>query len=273
MGNCLNFELIHPNNNKAVLLFHGMTGSPFELKKFGQHLYLHGFDVYADCLPGHGDDFNNIQTVTYNDWLAFAYQKFEELNFKYDEIYVGGLCLGALLALAIAEKYQHCIQGILSLSTTLFLDGTRMPWYTFLIPIGFSTITRFFYTYPEGEPYGIKNEKTRYIIKKLLEKNHVGLDNYPMSCIYELSRLSKIIQKNLEKIFAPILIIHSTEDDLTSPKSAFKVYNEISSADKSLILLENSYHMILYDNEKKFVFQACTDFINKYTKTKEKLLC
>ena len=43
----LDFELIHDNNTarRAVLLFHGMTGSPYELKKYGQHLYAQGYDI------------------------------------------------------------------------------------------------------------------------------------------------------------------------------------------------------------------------------------
>ena len=44
----LDFILKHDNKPKgAVLLFHGLTGSPFELKKYGQFLYDNGFDVRA----------------------------------------------------------------------------------------------------------------------------------------------------------------------------------------------------------------------------------
>ncbi len=269
----MDFEFKHKKNRTAVLLFHGLTGSPFELKKFGKYLYKKGFDVHAASLPGHGKKFEHILSTTCNDWTDFAYKQFEQLALEYDEVFVGGLCLGALLALAVAEKYPHFVKGILSLSTTLYLDGNRMPWYSFLLPLGFSTITRFFYRYPEEEPYGIKNEKARYIIKKLLEKNSVGMDNFPMTGIYELNKLSKFIQKDLEKIFAPILIIHSSEDDLTSTKSAYKVYETISSNEKNLIILKDSYHMILYDNEKDYVFSQCTKFLDTHSKFKVKTLC
>lgn len=37
MGQSLDFEFIHENKCKrAVLLFHGMTGSPFEMKKMAK---------------------------------------------------------------------------------------------------------------------------------------------------------------------------------------------------------------------------------------------
>ena len=263
----LDFELVHEDrgeqrSNKAVLLFHGLTGSPFELKKYGQFLYNNGYDVYADCLPGHGDKVQEIYTVKYTDWLGFAYNKFEELSQKYEDVFVSGLCLGAVLAIAVGMKYPNKVKGIVSLSTTLFLDGWRLPWYKILIPIGLSTIIRFYYNYPECEPHGIKNEKTRSIVKKLLAKGDVGMNDFPMTGIYELLKLSKVIRKDLKTLTSPILLIHSQEDDLTSVKSAQVVYNNISSTDKEKIVLYNSYHMVLYDNEKEFVFNKALEFFN-----------
>lgn len=250
-------------------MFHGLTGSPFEMKKFGTFLANNGYDVYGVCLPGHGEMQSEIYTVTYQEWIDFASQKFEELCNKYEEVFLSGLCLGAVLSLFLGEKYKKEVKGIISLSTTLYLDGWRLPWYSFLMPIGLKTIFRYYYTYPECEPYGVKNERTRASIKKIITKTEAGMDNYPMSAFHELLELSREVRMNLDKIYAPILIIHSREDDLTSTKSANEVYNNISSADKNLIILENSYHMVLYDNEKEFVFDKSLEFLNSHSKCSE----
>lgn len=259
-------ELIHEDikSKGAVLLFHGLTGSPFELRKYAQFLHNNGYDVFAQCLPGHGERFEEIYTVKYQDWLDFAYNKFSELRTKYDKVFISGLCLGAVLALAVAIKFKNKVDGIISLSTTLYLDGWRLPWYKFLIPIGLSTILRFYYCYPECEPHGIKNQKTRNVVKKLLAKGDVGMNDFPMTGIYELLKLSKIVIKNLKEIEIPILLIHSKEDDLTSVKSAEIVYDKISSKDKEKIILYDSYHMVLYDNEKEFVFNKALEFLNSH---------
>ena len=268
----LDFKLRHVNPPKeAILLFHGMTGSPFELKKYGQYLYSLGYDVFAYCLPGHGDLFYQIKEVTYQDWLNSAFYQFEELSAKYEKVFVGGLCLGALLCLALAIKYQKYVAGIICLSTTLFLDGWRMPWYRFLLPIGLNTIVRYYYSYPECEPYGIKNVKTRKIIQKLLVKSEIAFDYFPMTCIYELLGLSAFVQKDLHKINTPILIIHSADDDLTSIKSAYKVYNDVQSDYKKIIILQDSYHMVLYDNEKDFVYETTSSFIKLITEANKGL--
>ena len=260
----LEFNLIHEDRETrgAVLLFHGLTGNPFELKKYGQFLFNNGFDVYAPSLPGHGDKVDEIYTVKYQDWLDFGYSKFEELSEKYENVFISGLCMGAVLALALGIKYNNKIKGIISLSTTLFLDGWRLPWYKCFMPIGLATILRFYYSYPECDPHGIKNERTRAVIKKLLQKSEVGMNEFPMTGFYELMKLSKFVIKDLNKITSPTLLMHSKEDDLTSTKSANIVYDRISSKNKELIILNDSYHMVLYDNEKEYVFNTALKFLN-----------
>ena len=69
-------------------------------------------------------------------------------------------------------------------------------------------------------------------------------------------------RKNMQKVKCPILIIHSKEDDLTSIKSAYNVYNNVSSLEKKIIILENSYHLMLYDNEKDRVYNESLLFLN-----------
>lgn len=154
------------------------------------------------------------------------------------------------------------ITGLICLSTTLFLDGWTIPFYNFLMPLGLYTILRYYYTFPEREPYGIKNEKVRNAVSKLMSKNTVAMDNYPLSSIYELLLLSKGVQKNIKKIFAPALIVHSLEDDLTSTKSAKFVFNNISSFYKEYMELKDSYHLVLYDNEKEKVYNKTMEFID-----------
>lgn len=251
---------------------HGLTGSPFEMKKFGTFLSNNDFDVYGVCLPGHGDLQSEIYTVTCEEWMDFVSEKFENLCKQYEEVYVAGLCLGAVLSLYLAEKYGNKVKGIVSLSTTLYLDGWRLPWYSFLMPIGLMTIFRYYYTYPECEPYGVKNQRTRASIKKIITKTEAGMDNYPMCAFHELLKLSKMVRNDLEKITSPVLLVHSKEDDLTSSKSANEVYKNISSTNKKLIILEDSYHMVLYDNEKEFVFKQSLEFLNSLSSLNKEIL-
>ena len=257
----MNFEFKNENNQRAVLLLHGMTGSPFEMKQYGKNLHKAGFDVYCSCLPGHGKDIKNIKKTKWQDWFNFAEEEYKTMKKNYSEVYLGGICMGAVLALAIAEKHKD-VSGIIAISTTLFLDGWTIPWYSFLFPMGLHTILRFYYSFPEQDPYGIKNEIVRRKISALLKENTVALNYIPMTCVYELLEMSKQVRKSIKNINHPILIMHSNRDDLTSLKSADFVYKNVSSTVKDYIILKNSYHLIVMDNDKDLAVQKSVEFLN-----------
>lgn len=270
----IDFELLHDDNNqnqcdRAVLLFHGLTGSPFEMKKYGTFLFNQGYDVFCYAFPGHGDRIDEIETVTYLDWCNFAQEKYDKLHVKYKSFFVSGLCLGAAMAIYLAEQNPN-ITGVVALSTTLFLDGFCVPWEICLLPMGLYTIIKFYYTFPEDDCFGVKNEKTRKSLAKIMSQVNIGMDNYPLNAIHELLKLSKIVRKNLKNLTCPILCIHSKYDNLASTKGPKIVIKNVSSQIKKYIELQDSYHMVLYDNEKKFVMDKVNEFLSEIIDVDEK---
>jgi len=241
-----------------------MTGSPFEMRQYAKYLHRAGYDVYCSCLPGHGGDIGSLKKTKWQEWQNYAINEFDYLKNCYEEVYIAGLCMGALLALSVAEEGRD-VAGLAGLSTTLYLDGWTIPWYKFFFPLAIHTILKFFYDFPESEPYGLKNEIVRKKISSLYhdQSNTDAFDCIPMICVVELLRFSKHIRKNIKKVKVPFIVIHSKEDDLTSIKSAKFVYEHASSEIKEYIELDNSYHLIVIDNDKKFVADKSVEFFNK----------
>ena len=279
MAHGIDFELHHTEiqdkqDKKAVLLFHGLTGSPFEMRKYGDFLFKNGYDVFCYSFPGHGERISEIEMVTWKDWCNFAQEKYNELRNYYNHFFVSGLCLGAAMAVYLAENNDN-ITGVVALSTTLFLDGFCIPWTVHLLPLALSTIARFYFTFPEDDCFGVKNERTRKSLAKITAKVDIGMDNYPLNCVDGLLRLSKNVRQNLKKVKCPVLCIHSKYDNLSSPKGAKVVLNGISSVTKEYIELNNSYHMVLYDNEKEFVMNAVIEFLSKLVsnEVEEEVVC
>lgn len=258
------------NGSKTViLLFHGLTGSPFEMFQYGKSLSNNGYDVYCPILPGHCKTVEDLKKLTWQDWNNFALEKFDELSQKYENVFVAGLCLGGVIALRIAQERKN-IAGVIGLSTTLFLDGWDVPWYRFLTPLVLFTVYKFFYLSPETEYYGVKNETIRKKISQMQGENTGGaLNYYPMLCLVESYRYVKLVKKEMNKIIAPALLVHSIEDNLTSLRSAEFVFNNVSSKEKKIVKLENSYHVITLDNDRKEVVNQTIDFIKKFEKKTE----
>ena len=273
MASSIDFELLHDditekNDKKAVLLFHGLTGSPFEMKKYGKFLFKCGYDVFCYSFPGHGERINEIETVTWKNWCEFAQKKYNNLRKNYNQLFVSGLCLGAAIAIYLAEHNKD-ITGVVALSTTLLLDGFCIPWTVHLLPFALSTISRFYFTFPEDNCFGIKNERTRKSLAKITAKADIGMDNYPLNCVDGLLKLSKNVRKNLKNVSCPVLCIHSKYDNLSSPKSAKIVLDGISSKIKQYVELNDSYHMVLYDNEKEFVMNTVKEFLRNLVSNKK----
>ena len=80
--------------------------------------------------------------------------------------------------------------------------------------------------------------------------------------------MSKYIKQNINRLTAPLIIIHSKEDDLSSIKGAKFIYEKAPSKIKKFVELTNSYHIITMDNERDIVSKETISFFNSLLKEK-----
>lgn len=64
------FELIPQHIQGGVLLLHGLTDSPYSLRRIGQILYARGYYVLGLRLPAHGTSPAALTEVRWEDWVA-----------------------------------------------------------------------------------------------------------------------------------------------------------------------------------------------------------
>ncbi|MBP2656449.1 MAG: alpha/beta hydrolase fold protein [Firmicutes bacterium] len=247
-------QAINLNGGDAgVVLIHGLTGSPFELKYIANQLNRAGFSVKVPCLAGHGGTISDLKKTSWQDWYQTVITAIEELKGSCNEIFTAGLCMGAVLALHAAYEYRNDVKAVAALSTTFEFDGWSLPWYSFLMPLNNYTPIRHLYSYPEREPYGIKNERLRRIVAKGLKDNSIAYDCVPGVSMYP-------------GITTPTIIVHSLEDDTASVKNANRVEKLLGAKDVRKILLDDCYHMITIDNQREFVADEVTSFFRKHAR-------
>jgi carboxylesterase len=249
----------------AVLLIHGMTGSPFELKSLAKKLNKAGFTVKGPCLAGHCGTLDELKATKWQDWYGTVYETFRELKRNYREVSVSGLCMGSLFALYLAAEVQEEVSAIALLSTTLFYDGWSLPWYKFLLPLSYYPPFKYFYSYAEREPYGIKDERMRRQIALALQEGSIAHPEFPSQCMRELFRHIKEVRKVLPKVKVPTLILHALEDDLASIKNADYVESHIGSSDVRKVYIKDSYHMLTLDNQKNLVAEEVINFFRDHS--------
>src|SRR5574337_201282 len=214
----------------AVLLIHGLTGSPFEMKYLARRLNRAGSPVKGPCLAGHGTTLPDLKKTCWQDWYASVHESFSELKRTHATVSVAGLCMGALLALTLSVDREEEVGAVALISTTLFYDGWGLPWYKFLIPLAYYTPACHIYSFKEREPYGIKNEALRTRIVEGMRDGSIAHESVPGVSMRELYRLINVVKKNIiPRAKTPTLIVHSREDDLASAKNALYVQDRKST--------------------------------------------
>ena len=84
----------------GILLIHGLTGTPNEMRVLARGLHLQGYTVYAVKLAGHCGTLDDLVGTSWLDWLASVRRSADLLSRRVDRVVVGGLSMGAVLALA-----------------------------------------------------------------------------------------------------------------------------------------------------------------------------
>ncbi len=251
-----------PSGDYAVLALHGLRSTPLELQPLLKALHRAGFTVDAPHLTGYGYS-DKASIGSWRDWLEEAVARFDTLAAKYSRVAICGLSMGATLALAVAAERKGAVAAIGALSTTLYFDGWNTPWYRFLSPLGYFTPLRHRMLIHETSPFGIKNERLREWIERQVAAgpiSTVGASVVSLPALHEAEKLMRYTRSHLPQVVAPTLILHSSEDDIASLKSAFLVQRRVQAQVVSLVLLHDSYHMITLDNERDRVAALTVDF-------------
>lgn len=249
----------------AVLLIHGLSGSPLEMQFVARSLYKAGFSVRVPRFSKHGFGAGN-RNEKWRHWMDEVAEHFDEMKDRYRTVSVCGLCIGAVLAMKLASEKKDDIAALCLYSTTLYFDGWNIPWYRFLLNIGYHTPFRYIYSYRECEPYGIKNEQLRaWISREMGEKSTFAslTGRIPMTRLFQAEMLIKETKHALPGITTPTLLIHSIEDDTSTVRSANYVEHHIGSRKVRKVFLDDSYHNITMDNQKSIVAEETVRFIKE----------
>jgi len=251
-------------NGRGVLLLHGITGAPVEMKMLARKLNRAGYSVYAPLLAGHGQGLKGLHKSRWQDWLAGADLSFQKLNKEVDQVFIAGMCLGGLLGMRLAYQNQN-VTGVAVYSPALKYDGWNVPFYyhasTIAVPLAVKLGLGQFINFKERSPYGIKSDRIR---RHLIVDDGVDtglLPAFPLETLYENYKLVKNIKKLLPKMSTPSLLIHSKVDDLASPSNSAFIKEHIGGRCE-VIWLDDSYHMIHIDQESDSVARYTEEFFN-----------
>jgi len=258
----LTFQL-RGTTGKAVLLIHGMTGAPGEMKFLAKRLHRRGLSVAAPLLAGHGVDEANLLRTTWQDWLGSVRDAYRALTRDHDEVFTAGICVGGALGLALAAE-NPSVAGTAVYSMTYRYDGWNMKrWYSAIAPwaepfAGLPLVRRI--SFVEPYPFGLKDERLRDGMAATQNAVIPGaLDRVPLGAMAEMHRLSAHLDDVAPLIHQPTLVLHARDDDMSHPRNAERLKKSLGGPVEHH-LLDDCYHMIHVDRQRDLVGDLTADF-------------
>ena len=230
-----------PGNEQGVLLIHGFTGSPAEVRMLGEYLHKKGFTVLAPRLCGHGTTVEEMSKTNWSHWYSAAEDGYHILRSLCKSITVVGLSMGGLLALKLGAGYP--VDKLVSLSTPIYIVDKRLS----MLPM--------YRMFQEYVP------KKRKMFMDIDPQYSVGYNATPLSSLSSLLELIQRVDKLLPSITAPLLIIQARSEHTVQPKSASYIYDKVGSIEKKLTWLEKSGHIVTLDVDREQVFREIAEWI------------
>jgi len=252
----------------GVLLIHGLTGTPTEMRFVGNGLNRTGFSVLGMQLAGHCGDENDLLATGWRDWYASVVDAAERLRAEVDHLFVAGLSMGAVLALKLAIDRPDEVDGLGLYGTTFFHDGWATPpigRLAFLLPLATRLGIGRGLSSPENPPYGIKDERIRNrIVGAMLagDSQAGGLAGFPWPSLAEFQRLSLHVRNRIGRVRAPSVIVHSSDDDVASLRNV-RIVERGVRAPVETVLLDDSYHMVTVDQQRGMLIERSAAFFRK----------
>jgi len=242
----------------GCMVIHGFTGAPKEMRWLGEYLNQQGYTVLGIRLAGHATRPEDMIRSRYTDWLLSVEDGYNLLRTCTDRIFLLGLSMGGILSLVMASRLRACpegearrITGVVAMSTPYKLpDDPRLRWI--------KQISWFLRYMPK-----VKEEPGWDWFDKAAFQQHVSYPQNPVRSIWELTQLMAVMQASLPKVTAPVLLIHSRDDDYVVKDSMAQIYEHLGTADKEMLWVEGGGHVITEEPTRGRVFEAAAGFIER----------
>lgn len=252
----------------GFLLIHGLGGTPAELRFVGIGLARAGYTVHCPQLAGHCGSFEDLRATCWQDWYATVQEAHAKLRKTCTKVIVGGLSMGAILALHLAAERPDDVHATALFAPTLKLDGWGVPWYSVFFNLVRTRWGADLVSFSEREPYGIKDPRVRALVTTAInsgDSSKVGQLTNPGRVMLEMRWLVDIVKRELGSIRQPTLIIHPRNDDRASLRNAAYLQTGLGGLVDTCIL-DDSYHVITVDRQRDLVVQRTAAFADRISK-------
>jgi carboxylesterase len=240
------------SGRKACLLMHGFTGSPWDLAPLAEALAAQGYYVRVPRLPGHGTTPEAMLNVTHQDWE----QTGEEILGTMAEgrrVFVGGLSMGALLALRLSVRAPKLVAGLALMAPALRFVS---PSLRLLARMPESPLLELIRPYVAKTATDIEDEAA-------LREAPI-LPAFPSARLRDVWALQRSTRAVLDQVRAPTLVLQARGDRVVDRRGARELVRSLKSAQRvRYVEISEGRHIMPRDLGRALVAAEVIDFFGQ----------
>jgi carboxylesterase len=253
------------NARHAVILLHGLCGTPIELGAIPKTLSQLGYTISPLEIPNYSaSQIDPAAAPSWETWCEAVDTEITRLYQNHDTVSICGLSMGATLGLAACTQRTDVL-ALVALSPMLRYDGWAISWYMPLLHVAYWMGFRN-WSYREKEPFGIRNIEMRRRVARTLEKQgvaEIGAAAIPARHLHAANRMMAVVRKTLDQVESDLLVVHAIDDETTAPRNSQRILKEVQSGTRKAVWLGDCYHIVTFDNEREIVTNEAARFIQK----------
>src|SRR6266480_2771061 len=207
----------------AVLLLHGLTGTPVDMHYMKDALVADGYTVSAPLLPGRGTQPSDMFNLCWEDWMSAALDSYDELARDHENVVVGGLSAGATTALGMGNPIAY-------LAPYVWRVIKQVPS-------------------PASDLVDLNAGAKCY-------------DPAPVRAVAELIHGIGLVRRRLGEIRCPALVAHAVSDRLVPVRYARDLAGRLGGPVTTLFL-EGTGHAITVDARRRDLAEASIAFLSE----------
>ena len=218
--------------NVGVLMVHGFSGSPTEMRLLADALHQGGCTVHGALVAGHGRTFEEFETVQWQQWVQSVRDAYAALEPTVDRIYLVGQSTGAVLLQHLINEPKVC--GVVAIAPAFWVRTLLMPhssWWKYI------------------------QRRLKKGIEDIVDQEALSLvwsyDELPTRAVHELYRLQRSTRPLLRQSKHPLLILQGRRDKTVHRMSAQRMFDLAQTEDRGLIYLDGTGHLATVDRERE----------------------
>lgn len=225
-------------NKIGCLLLHGFGGRPAEVAPLAKYMQSRGIATFSPQLKGHTGKKDDLQGVSYRQWIESGERAFEQLSNFCQNIFVVGFSMGGLIA-ANLPRYNN-IKGVITLNTPIY-------------PVNLGRMLK-------NLIHDIKARKFDYLRSYVLSSVKI-----PFSALIEFLKLLNATKSKFKDLRYPLFVAQAMEDDVVLPQSALYIYRNTNSPNKTIKFYQRANHFICHSPVANELFNDIFTFIEQHS--------